>query len=334
MAEIQHFQRYSQPENVVTNNTLFFLYKFYLHSRSRFETVMEALVADKDIAFNVGPRFQQQVKTGKGIVDGLLFQNSFNIAIETKLRDDFRADQLIRHLDGLDGKDNALLLAISKGYPTREVIEKVNKYKTKTRTPTFVAITFEEIIDAVEGQLAPYDHEMQDVTDDYRAFCEENHLIDFRERTMLAVPTNASLPQNQDYNIYYEPANRNHRRGFAYLGLYNDKAIRYVGKIEKVISANWDGKTITFPSDQKIKLNKAEKERLRLMFEQTDYFTIDQNHRFYFVDHFTSMQYTKASLYPMQGKRYFPLNEHLSSSFKNGMTSQELARLLDGQSWE
>lgn len=333
MSEVRYFQRYSQRENVITNNTLSFLYKFYLHSRERFQQVIESFVADKDVTFNVGPRFQQQISSGNGVIDGLLFQDSFNIAIETKVDSKFRADQLIRHLDGLDGKDNALLLAISKGHPSTKVITAVEGHKSKTKTATFVTTTFEKLIVAVEDLLTPYDQEMRAISDDFRAFCEENDLIDFRERTMLGVPTNASLPQNQDYHIYYEPARRNHSKGFAYLGLYNEKAIRFVGRIQKTVLANWNGETVSFPPEQRVTLQDEELARLISMFQDTDYFTINQGHRFYFVDEFNSTTYTKSSPYPLQGKKYFALDELHPRNFKAGMSGPQLAELLDGQDW-
>ena len=333
MSEIRYFQRYSQRENVITNNTLSFLRKLYLNSRSRFEELVEGFVVDKDVTFNVGPRFQQQVGTGRGVIDGLLSQDSFTLAIETKKYDNFGTAQLERHLSDLEGKPNALLLAISRGLPSQEVMEHTENYRQRTqKVAAFTATTFEELIVAVEEQLTDYDQEMLEVVNDYRAFCEEEGLIDFKERTMLAVATSASRPQNQEYDIYYEPKSRNHSRGFAYLGLYYSKAIRHVGRITKVVLADWDGKEVTMQPGQST-LTPQEMTRLTSMFEDTDYFNINRGHRFYFVDEFADTTYKKGSFGPLRGKKYFMLNEIQEFDFVPGLTGPEIASKLDQREW-
>jgi hypothetical protein len=86
MSEIHYFPRYSQPENVVTNNTLLLLLRLREYSRFKFEKFMESLCGDEDVQLaSSWLRFQQQKGTGKSIVDGFIAQDSVKIAVETKL---------------------------------------------------------------------------------------------------------------------------------------------------------------------------------------------------------------------------------------------------------
>jgi hypothetical protein len=49
MSEVHYFPRYSQPENVVTNNTLLLLLRLREYSRYKFENFMEKLCGDEDV---------------------------------------------------------------------------------------------------------------------------------------------------------------------------------------------------------------------------------------------------------------------------------------------
>lgn len=334
MSEIRYFQRYSQPENVVTNNTLSFLYKLYLHSRTKFENVLNGLGEDLP-EINVGPRFKQQIGKGNSVIDGLLYQESFTIAIETKLRDNFTAGQLIGHLDQLHKGDVRLLVAISKGEPNESVSEAVRAHMIKDSVAARYCITtFEKLILAVEAELNEYEHEMTLITEDYRTFCEENNLIDFKDRTMLAVPAGHSLSENLKTSIYYEPASRNHSRGFAYLGLYDNRALRLVGKIEVVVETAYENGQLTILNTKAGKLSVAHKEEIVQLIESTKTgYWLHEPHRFYFVDAFTPINYKKETPGPLRGKKYFQLDQLPEVDFSTDLSGQQLANLLHQKQW-
>lgn len=113
MSEVHYFPRYSQPENVVTNNTLLLLLRLREYSRFKFETFMERLCADQDVQLaSSWLRFQQQIGTGKGIVDGFIAQDSIKIAVETKVNDAFDQAQLQRHFAAFGTEQHKLLLML------------------------------------------------------------------------------------------------------------------------------------------------------------------------------------------------------------------------------
>jgi hypothetical protein len=88
MSEVHYFPRYSQPENVVTNNTLLLLLRLREYNRFKFEKFMEATCADQEVQLaSSWLQFRQQKGTGKSVVDGFIAQDSIKIAVETKLTD-------------------------------------------------------------------------------------------------------------------------------------------------------------------------------------------------------------------------------------------------------
>jgi hypothetical protein len=98
MGQIHYFQRYSQKENVVTNNTLLLFSRLYAYNPFRFDNFLNEALQGKS-SVDVGISFQQQTKSPeKSIPDGLLSQQSFKVVIETKLYSNYHLDQLRGHL--------------------------------------------------------------------------------------------------------------------------------------------------------------------------------------------------------------------------------------------
>ena len=58
MSSIHYFQRYSQPENVDTNNTLLLLSRLYHESPNKFKAFLNDLLNDYDI--EAGIQFNKQ----------------------------------------------------------------------------------------------------------------------------------------------------------------------------------------------------------------------------------------------------------------------------------
>ncbi|HBL74605.1 MAG: hypothetical protein A2W90_00200 [Bacteroidetes bacterium GWF2_42_66] len=156
----------------------------------------------------------------------------------------------------------------------------------------------------------------------------ENHI-------MLAFAVGTSLAENLKYNIYYDPSNRSHYRRFKYIGLYADKAILYVGKISKIVHCNYDkvNKQLVSTNDYDLTLlSEDEKNRIIGIIENTEYYDLQVGIKFFLVDKFYDTNYMKTSAYPLRAKKYFFLDE--IKGFKEGMTAQQVAKLLDEKFWE
>ena len=149
-----------------------------------------------------------------------------------------------------------------------------------------------------------------------------------KEHTMLAVAAGTTFEDNLKYNIYYDPALRTHGYHFRYIGLYKSWAIRAVGEVSKIVYCDYDKENdVLIPTkddDVFITLTRDEKERIKKVIKETDYYELERGNKFFLVDKFYETEYTLDS--PIQGKQYFWLNEFLG--FNKNMSSNDLAALL------
>ena len=115
MGSIHYFQRYSQKENVLTNNTLLLFSRLYQHSPISFQNFLNDLL---DLDVDAGISFSQQIKGQGSVPDGSLTQTSFRIIVETKLHENFSVGQLKGHLqDALASLEaQEAKLKANKGY--------------------------------------------------------------------------------------------------------------------------------------------------------------------------------------------------------------------------
>ena len=112
MSNIVYFQRYSQRENWITNNTLLLLSRLQEYNPNKFQLVLNELFTEHQVNLSIGVSFFQQRKGDKSVIDGLMFQQGFKVAIETKRHDNFTVNQLRNHLELVrDEKGLSVLLA-------------------------------------------------------------------------------------------------------------------------------------------------------------------------------------------------------------------------------
>lgn len=77
----------------------------------------------------------------------------------------------------------------------------------------------------------------EDLIEDYETYCINDGLLPVSRYLMRAITAGKTFQQNLDYRLYYDDASR----GFsdhAYLGLYNRKAVRAIGRIVDRITAD------------------------------------------------------------------------------------------------
>lgn len=288
-------------------------------------------ILGKEIELDIGIKFHQQTRNSDSVPDGVIRQSSFKIVIETKLTDNFTADQLINHLASFDDKNSVqVLLAITKHEPdiktTKTVVDLIKK---KKRNISFAATSFSQIADAVRQNLREHDDDMIEIVDEYVAFCEENALINRRNSTMLALPVGNSFDVNIKYAIYYDPANRNHNIPFRYIGLYLKRSIRGIGEVQKVADADLvKGKLIIHGE---INLTEQEQDRIKSTIDETDYYDISEGMRFYLVDKFHEINYEKPTPGSLRGKKYFYFDK--KDGFRVDTTTEQLANSINGKKW-
>ena len=144
--------------------------------------------------------------------------------------------------------------------------------------------------------------------------------------TMLAFAAGKSFNENREYNIYYDPVDRNHNLPFEYIGLYKDGLVREVAKDPKIIYCNYDdvsGELVATNGDNLDRLTRDEYSRIKNIIQKTDYYDLKKGCKFFLVEKFYETHFEPDNV--IRGKQYFWLSDF--KGFKPGMSAQELANL-------
>lgn len=237
--QIHYFQRYHSKENVDTSNTMLMLSRLYNYNADKFFAMLNALILGQDETPEI--TFDLQVVGDESVPDAIISQKSFKIVVETKLHNQFQQNQLEKHLTQFGTEEIKVLLTLDPK-PMKESLmdsfgtvlkkynaDKINEIKTPIR---HVNITFEQLVVAMEDIVDERDSEIMAVLDDYKKYCFDEKLIPDDENWMRAIVAGTTLEDNLQYDFYYDQASRGYS-GHGYIGLYKEKSIRAIGKIEK-----------------------------------------------------------------------------------------------------
>ncbi|MBK6292823.1 MAG: hypothetical protein IPF59_13925 [Ignavibacteria bacterium] len=228
MSQITYFQRYSTEENWMTNSTLLLLSRIYEHDHRLFERILNEVLALSTAALEIGPIFQQQVKSKQSVPDGMITQEGYQVIVEAKLRGAFDVDQLERHKTSFDTHSRRkILLALAKDVDKDAGAEMILQ---DDGTVIYVATTYDKLISVVNQEMSDRDYDLKEIIDDYEELCISHGLTSLHQKTMLAVTAGETLSDNMAYRLYYDSATRKHNTPFKYLGLYNQKRIVAIGK--------------------------------------------------------------------------------------------------------
>ncbi|MGZ4054946.1 MAG: hypothetical protein ACXVPU_16610 [Bacteroidia bacterium] len=159
-------------------------------------------------------------------------------------------------------------------------------------------------------------------------------VFDDGSSTMLTFAVKDSIQNNIKYSIYYDPAERNHNTPFKYIGLYNNMEIVAIGKVEKIVFCDYDSEKqqLVSPSGKNLNINEDEYNRIKETILNTDYYDLEEGNKFFLVDNFYETHFKKSSDYALRAKKYFWLDE--MEGFKKDMTTEQIAKFLDGKIWE
>jgi hypothetical protein len=334
MSEIHYFPRYSQPENVITNNTLLLLLRLYDYDRFKFARFLRSVLADDaDVSGAIGLQIRQQQGTGATVADGFLAQASIKIIVETKRSNDaFRLDQLRGHLKGFGNEEFRLLVLLSPDDSVRPDAHRPILEEAKSRGVTVVLTSFEAIIEAARGSLPDHDEELKALVEDFAAFCSEAGLLPTDHHTVFVPPCGQSFAENVEFRLYYCPATR-FRRRTAYLGIYKDKAVQWVGHIAKVVACAVELESgLVTPAANEASLTPEETRRIVGATRAAKArWNVDHDHQFFLCDEFHPTSFRKISSGGMFGHRYFDLNQVLG---KVPPTLELIAAGLQDKTWE
>jgi len=336
MSSIHYFQRYSQPENVATNNTLLLFSRLYQQSPIKFKAFLNDLLDDRDI--EGGILFYQQKKAQGSIPDGSLSQVSFKVVIETKLHKHFSLPQLTEHLKDFSKEQYQVLLSLSPKHPDNDLIRKiesaVNEHNLSNNTAIkYLHTTFQEIVTKFKANIEDYDYELNDIVDDYEAYCINDELIRDDDARMRVVTCGWTLDENFKYSLYYDPADRGYT-DHTYLGIYANKAVRGIGKLENIITADLlpSGKLKIIDSTSEITARQEQNIIDIIPITKAKHgWDIATGHKFFCVEKFCPTTFRKVTKYPLQGTKFFNLKDRLNL---NPLPStEEIAERLNTIDW-
>ena len=333
--KIHYFQRYHEKENVATANTMLLLSRLYSFSSDKFFRFLKSeFFSDSfepEIVFNL------QEKSADSIPDATITQESFKIVVETKMSDWFYSEQLIRHLNSFGDEKYKVMITLAPEMMNPIMKKEFDDYLTKynaiqTHPVIHVNTVFERIINAIRDVIDDRDDEMQEVLDDYLNYCYKDKLIIVsdswkRMRVQLASTT---YDFNLRENLYYDSIDR----GFSehdYLGLYKEKSVRAIGKVNAIITTIKKETGLEYKAELG-KITEERKQQIdRAIEDGKKYGYILDDIRYFFVDKFYVTDFKKITSRAPMGSRVFDLTQVLE--IEKLPETIEIAELLYTKTW-
>lgn len=340
--QIHYFQRYHSKENVDTANTMLMLSRLYNYNADIFFSMLNTLILHEDESPELA--FDLQISGPDSVPDAVISQKSFKIVVETKLYNQFGKEQLMNHLKQFDSEDIKVLLTLDPK-PMRkdlfsEMLHEVNKYNAENikrliHPIKHINLTFEQLVKAMEDIIDDRDTEIISVLDDFKKYCFDEKLIPDSYKWMKVFAAGTTFNDNMELNLFYnEESVKFSEHG--YVGLYNDKSIRAIGKLEKTIIAVEENHEMKYRTESGDPVTSDDIKRIEEAIRRADNYgygddmrTISQ--RYFMVEKFYPIDFRKSSKYPIR-KKLFNLAEMLGYNVMPD--TQIIANDLDGRVWE
>lgn len=333
MSRVSYFQRFSQRENHATNNTLLIFRHLYQASPLKLQRVLTSLV---DTELSIGLAFEQQIQGNQSVPDALISQDSLRIFIETKRGDALDEGQIRRHVESIvtrsQGQEHNILLGL-----TREplIVGQIDALRDMAMQQgvVFAAVTFSQVVDALRSQCAEFESELLGIIEDYEQFLTEEKLLEGRGKRLVIFPCGDSFKDNQRFGLYYEPPHRSCRSNNLFIGVYTNKRVILVGKIETIAVCDYRN-GIVIGKEELGTLTEEQRKRITDAIEAISYHDLKViPHRFYLANSFAETDIEKVSPGGMRSPQYLDLTEIAQGEFdqRTNYSSQDIARLLKGK---
>jgi len=260
------------------------------------------------------------------------------IFIETKRGGNVDADQIRRHFKSMATNTASpgrgeILIALTKE-PIPDTERKTLADEGAKQRITFAAVTFSQIVEALRAQCADYERELLAIVEDYDSYLAEEGLLEERNQWLVVFPCGTSINENERFGLYYEPPSRPSKRNYRFIGIYNRKAIAFVGTVVAIAVSIYEGGKCVL-TEEAGQLTDDHRKRIAGVIAATPYYDLKEDHRFYLVDSFASTDAKKTSPGGIMGLRYLDLSKMVPSyNPRNSYTTDELAAALKGATWE
>ena len=276
----------------------------------------------------------QQQPTDKSIVDGYIAQDSFKIAVETKLTPHFSLDQLERHLTVFSQEDHRLLILLAPTRPTETDEWAAFRRLAQGKQVSVLSTTFERIIEVMREVLSVNDEEMNTLVNDFEAFCaeSESRLLP-NDRYMLFTPPCGPFHADNDLlHFYYCPSERPVRQAHFPESMPTAESLRSA-ESQKSWSARIDHAAAKVTTFNHSPLDASEQARVLKAAELAPNhgWNITTGHRFYLCDEWQTTNYCKTSPGGIMGARMLDLRKAFPSAWP--ATLVDVAQGLAKSSW-
>lgn len=338
--QLHYFQRYHGKENVVTSNVMLMLSRLYDYSPSRFFEMLNDNFLDSNESPEVS--FMLQPANSNTIPDAAICQKSFKIVIETKLHNQFSKAQLMGHLHSFENEELKVLMTIDARPMDpdlkRELDKEIEDYNKENDTCIFHRnITFKDLLDMIVASVDERDIDMQRVVQDFSNYCHDEQLIPDSENYMRVIAAGTTLKDNIDLGLYYDQASRGYSN-HGYIGLYNKKTVKAIGKLIKVVTATPDGNgDFLFATNDGAEVTQDEKDAYREAVRRGEKYNYTESlntypHNVFYVDKFYLTDFKKTTPYGIMKSKFFNLKSILN--VQQLPSTEEIAEALRGRTWE
>jgi hypothetical protein len=287
------------------------------------------LLDDQEIP--LGVNIDQQIRSATSVPDGVISQEPLHIVIETKVDAGMDVDQLKRHLQSFkQGRTGNYLLLLAIDAPMDAAVDPVYKAAQELGV-TFKALTFETVCKSLKSSVHPHETQLNAIVEDFLLYCSDMELLPDRRSWMRIVPCGQTLNLNAKWGVYYQPVDRGYSK-HEFIGIYQQKAVRYVGRIICVFdyvstAAHGDGSEVSGICDPGCL------RRIQGIVADTKVnpgWDISSGHRFFCVDKFVPTDFRKISPGGIQGARFYDVSDMV----KGATSIDELAGSLRNKTWE
>lgn len=339
--KIHYFPRYHTKENAVTANSMLLLNNFYKYSTGKFFSMLQNFLLEDEESPEIA--INMQVAGKESTPDAVITQKSFKIVIETKVGTPFTSKQLTNHLKQFLNEDSKVLLTLAvepmnktiKDNFDKKLEDYNNEYKKQLITPIkHKNITFAQLVGAIEEYIDEKDFDMVEILDDFKQYCLEENLVSNRHTWMRAVTAGTTMKDNIEFKLYYDRACKNYSAQ-GYIGLYSNKAVHAIGKVEKIAIAYYESGKFKCVSEGDYQITNDEKERIKQAIDKSQNYSYDlmlEPHRFFLVDEFYPTNFIKNSKNGIQKSKLFNLCEMLKTSTLP--ETKDIANALQDKCWE
>lgn len=333
--KLHYFQRYHSKENVVTANTMLLLSRLYSYDTNKFFRFLSNFLPETS---SVNLSFNLQNNNGCSVPDATIEQPSFKFVTETKLYSKFESEQLICHLNSFKKQDYKILLTLDPR-PLDKVFEmklkkQLNKYNEENNTNIIHKhLTFERLVNLAQEVIEDRDYDLKSIIEDYQDYCYSEGLIPDSWKRMRVQLAGVTFELNKSLNLYYDNAARGFS-GHAYLGLYNQKSVRAIGKICTIVTAMYKNNELQYNVEDGC-ITPDMIEKIKIAIKQSKDFGYDLvnfEHRYFFVEQFYETNFKKVTPYAPMGTRFFDLCSILQTDTLPN--TEKIAEILSNKTWE